>query len=85
MCDECPSTANPDQAEYDGDGIGDVCDADINGDGVANASDACPQTPNCDNMQDGRPRLDLNNDCAVNGLDIQIVVAQLLAGCSECN
>jgi hypothetical protein len=36
-------------------------------------------------MPDGRPRLDLNNDCNVDGLDIQLVVQQLLAGCSTCN
>lgn len=40
--DNCPQTSNPDQADLDGDGAGDVCDLDLDGDGVANTSDAFP-------------------------------------------
>ena len=43
--DNCPNTANADQADFDNDGIGDVCDDDIDGDGVLNADDNCPDTP----------------------------------------
>ena len=42
--DNCPSTYNPAQHDFDNDGIGDVCDTDIDNDGVANESDLCGDT-----------------------------------------
>ncbi len=39
--DNCPSTANTNQANLDGDALGDVCDADQDGDGVNGASGDC--------------------------------------------
>jgi hypothetical protein len=44
--DNCPLVSNADQADYDLDGIGDVCDPDKDGDGVSNEDDNCPDTPN---------------------------------------
>ena len=40
--DNCPAASNTDQADHDGDGLGDACDADADADGVPNDADACP-------------------------------------------
>ncbi|MSR44694.1 MAG: hypothetical protein EXS15_04960 [Phycisphaerales bacterium] len=40
--DNCPAAPNPNQADCDGDGIGDLCEAaigDLNGDGLVNGAD----------------------------------------------
>jgi len=44
--DNCPEVANVDQADFDHDGIGDLCDSDVDGDGTANATDNCPSISN---------------------------------------
>lgn len=52
--DNCPATANVDQADLDGDNIGDICDDDRDGDTILNGVDNCPDTANTDqNDADG--------------------------------
>jgi len=50
--DNCPGVSNADQADNDGDGAGNACDATPNGDddsdGVDNLSDNCPSVSNAD-------------------------------------
>ncbi len=43
--DNCPDFVNSDQADGDGDGIGDACETDLDDDGVENNADQCPATP----------------------------------------
>lgn len=59
--DNCPAVPNRDQADFDGDHIGDACDPDADGDGVPDKAieegaflDNCPMTPNADQLDANR-------------------------------
>ncbi|NOZ00699.1 MAG: hypothetical protein GXP54_02265, partial [Deltaproteobacteria bacterium] len=43
--DNCPFDKNPDQADLDGDDLGDACDDDKDGDAIPNAADLWPENP----------------------------------------
>jgi len=43
--DNCPNKLNPNQKDFDGDNLGDVCDIDIDNDGIVNPIDAFSQNP----------------------------------------
>lgn len=50
--DNCINTPNPDQADFDADGLGDACEADIDGDGLSNTTEeeigSNPRNPDTD-------------------------------------
>jgi hypothetical protein len=74
--DNCPAVDGDDQADLDGDGLGDACDPDIDGDGVSNAIEAA---------QGSNPRAaDSDGDGKPDGADACPTVAAATAnGCPD--
>jgi len=63
--DNCPATSNTDQADFDNDGIGDVCD-DSDNDGVLDAVDNCRSFSNsAQDNQDGDDFGDICDNCSL--------------------
>jgi hypothetical protein len=68
--DNCVDTPNTDQANFDNDAFGDVCDGDIDGDGVDNGDDVCDFSPVGATVEaDGSVVGDLDGDCDVDLAD----------------
>ncbi len=77
--DNCPAVANPDQANTDGDTMGNACDDDDDNDTVVDSSDNCALVPNtdqantdgdalgnaCDDDDDNDTVVDSSDNCAL--------------------
>jgi hypothetical protein len=68
--DNCPLTANGDQRDADGDGIGNACDADLTNDGVVDQMDFMQFRGLWGTTDDAG---DFNADGGVNALDLMIL------------
>ncbi len=79
--DNCPDVENADQADSDGDGLGDACDqvvvgpTDGDGDGAADGDDNCPNVANADQADsDGDGIGDACEPVVVNPTDVKLVL-----------
>ncbi len=65
--DNCPAVENTNQADLDNDGIGDVCDPDIDGDGILNVDEVegCVRNPDplCGEQVVECPSIPSSGDC----------------------
>jgi hypothetical protein len=63
--DDCPTVADADQLDSDGDGVPDACDPDVDGDGAPNHIDPCPSVASASQS-------DMDNDGTGDACDIDI-------------
>jgi hypothetical protein len=72
--DNCPATPNPDQADLDSDGIGNVCESDIDGDGIVDDEDYCRFVANPDNNDSDGDAVGDVCDSDIDGDDLANVI-----------
>jgi hypothetical protein len=83
LFDNCPSVANPDQANSDGDVLGNACDTDDDNDGVLDTVDNCTIVANANQLNadgDAYGNIcdpDLNNSGLVTSADFTLMRAVL--------
>jgi hypothetical protein len=70
--DNCPASANSDQANFDGDSLGDVCDPDDDNDGVPDSEDVFPFDPTESADSDGDGIGNNSDNCPANANADQI-------------
>ncbi len=77
--DNCPETANGDQADFDNDGMGDVCDIDIDNDGVLNENDSHPYSDMSEKINIGDCNPNVKNVLVKNGSTMMDQINDLIA------
>lgn len=84
--DNCPENPNADQADNDGDTVGDVCDPDDDNDGIIDSEDCFPNDGRlsfsigdaCDDGNSSTVNDRITSDCACVGIEVESQPVQLV-------